>query len=202
MSDEMLVPTQKDLERKLGGGLRSLRDIVKKADLDGSMLLLDCSGSMSEVIATGEKKIEALRSVVADVRSSVNVPATAFGPYPGVMPVLDQIPEPGGGTPMHAAIEHARNSKKTHIVVISDGVPDSAPATLEEAKKFMAAGGTRIDAIFIGNDGDAGAKFMTELATLGGGSQSVTDMKDQKLLGQQIKGLLGGGQPTKGAIQL
>lgn len=200
---EALIPTKSELERKLGsGGLRSLRDLVKKADLDGSMLLLDCSGSMSEVIATGEKKIEALRAVVADVRSSVNVPGIAFGPYPGVVPLVDQIPEPAGGTPMHAAIEHAKNQKKKHLVVISDGVPDSTVAALEQAKQFMQNGGTRIDAIYIGNDGDPGAKFMTELATLGGGSQSVTDMKDQKLLGQQIKGLLGDGSQPKGAIQL
>lgn len=200
---DALIPTKKDLERKLGQstGVRSLRELVKKADLDGSILLLDCSGSMSEVISTGEKKIEALRTVVADVRSSVNVPMTAFGPYPGVMPVVDQIPEPGGGTPMHAAIEQARVQKKKHLVVISDGVPDSTVAALDQARQFMQDGGKRIDAIYIGNDGDPGAKFMTELATVGGGTQSVTDLKEQKLLANTIKGLLGDGS-QKGAIQL
>jgi hypothetical protein len=201
---DALIPSKRELERKLGSlqGPRSLRDLVKKADAEGAMLLLDCSGSMGEVIATGERKIEALRAVVADVRKNVNVPMIAFGPFPGVVDVTDQVPEPQGGTPMAQAIEHAHNGKKVHLIVISDGVPDSTQMTLDQAKKFMDDGGKRIDAIYIGNDGDYGAKFMADLAAVGGGSQSVTDLVEQKLLAQTIKGLLGDGGGSNGPIQL
>jgi hypothetical protein len=197
MANELVPVTKTDLERKLGGGgLRTLRDLVKKATTSGAMLLLDCSGSMAEIMATGESKIEALRAVVADVRSSVNVPASAFGPAPGVVDVVDQIPDPQGGTPMAQAIVKAREAKRLHLIVISDGVPDSTEWALREAATFMAQGGQRIDAIYIGNDNDYGAKFMTELATVGNGTQSVTDLKEQKLLAEAIRGLLGDGTPA------
>jgi hypothetical protein len=119
--------------------------------------------------------------------------------------VVDQIPEPQGGTPMAQAIEHAHKAHKVHLIVISDGVPDSMTHTLDKAKAFMANGGKRIDAIYIGDDdglAGGGAKFMADLAAIGGGSHSVTDLVEQKQLAQTIKGLLGDGGGSNGPIQL
>lgn len=197
---EALVPMKKDLEKRLGGSgaVRSLRDLIKKADMDGSLLLVDVSGSMSEVMRTGERKIDALRAVVADVRASVMVPTAAFGMWGGTQ-LVDDVPEPSGSTPLHDAISFGRAREAKHLVVISDGMPDSTEAAMEEARKF----GGRIDAIYVGDDGGPGAKFMAELAALTGGSGSVGDLKEAKQLASTLKGLLGDGQTEqKGAIQL
>lgn len=200
MGNELVVPTRTELERKLGGhgAIRSLRELVQKADADGALLLLDCSGSMASVLATGQRAIDALRQVVADVRGSIVVPAAQFGAGPTCY--VDQIPEPSGGTPLAQAIAFGRAERKQHLVVISDGMPDSPDTAMVEARQF----GGKIDAIYVGDDGGPGAKFMAELAAVTGGSGSVGDLKDQKMLAASIKGLLGEGKTPAGggAIRL
>jgi len=196
---ESLVVMKTELERRLGlgGAVRSLRDLVKKADADGALLLVDCSGSMGSVLATGERAIDALRQVVADVRLTVAVPAAAFGLRDGQTRYVDEIPDPCGGTPLHQAIEFGRLEQKSHLVVISDGMPDSPSEAMVQAKLFKG----KIDAIYVGDDGGPGAAFMAELAKSTGGSGTVKDLTDQKQLTTHIKGLLGeGSTPAGGGV--
>jgi hypothetical protein len=65
------------LNRSLAKG--SLGDLVQ-ARTKRTLLLVDVSGSMAHMIVkTGKRRIDALRGVVADLRSTHNVPVAAFG---------------------------------------------------------------------------------------------------------------------------
>lgn len=198
MSEELMV-TKSSLERKLGSkALGSLRELVKRSDLDDTLLLVDCSGSMGHIMETGQRSIDALRQIVADVLKDVKVSVAAFGSASGPTCYVQEVPEPCGSTPLHDGIQFATREKKKHLVVISDGCPDSPEMAMSEAKAF----GGRVDAIYVGDDGTPGAKFMAELAHSTGGSGSVGDLKEMKLLKGKIMGLLGDGTKPKGAIQL
>jgi Mg-chelatase subunit ChlD len=151
------------------------------------LLLLDCSGSMGGVMSTGQRRIDALRAIVNDVLADVVVPMASFGPSNGE--IVLAVPEPGGSTPLAEAIQFARTCEKDHLVVISDGEPDSEVAALDQASQF----GGKIDAIFVGPEGSRGADFMRRLAALTGGSGEVQDLRDQRLLTDTIKGFLGAG---------
>lgn len=213
-----LVPTaRQELEKKLGSSLAargSLRELVKKQTIGKACLMLDVSFSMADGIATGERAIDALRKIVADVRAKVTVPTAAFGLRAATdvrdgrvvkgeevaMLEGDEVPEPQGGTPLAEAIAFARERGFKHLIVISDGAPNSPSDALEEAKKF----GGKIDAIFVGDDGDAGAEFMAELAALTGGTGQLGDLAQLQLMSSTIRGLLGSGQAQIGGgpIQL
>ena len=189
MSDE-LVRTQEALQQ-LHKSLakQTLADLVK-ARTSRPLLLVDCSGSMSERIATGQQKIEALRQVVKTLRETHPVAVAAFGlggssTYEHVA-LVDTIPEPSGGTPMHAAIDFAKGHGATHIVLVTDGLPDSQTQTFEAARQF----GGRIDVFYVGDGQDEGAGFCKALAQMTGGASDVTDLGEQKKLATKIAGCL------------
>jgi len=155
-----------------------------------SILLCDCSGSMAGHILTGERRIDKLRTIVAELRTTHPVPVAAFGPTGFRVNFVDTIPEPGGGTPLAQAIDFARMQEANHLIVVTDGFPDSAPAAFTAAAAF----GNPIDVFYIGDGGDQGAKFCAELARRTGGKSGVTDLVgDTKQLAGKLAGLLGDG---------
>ena len=214
MEEGLVRTARQELETKLGSSLAtggSLRELVKKKTIGKACLMLDVSYSMDAEIATGERAIDALRKIVADVRAKVIVPTAAFG-LQGKTEMVndrvvhvqvgmlegDEIPEPAGGTPLAEAIAFARERGFKHLIVVSDGGPNDADAAIEEAKKF----GGQIDAIFVGDDGP-GAEFMAQLAALTGGTGQLGDLAQLQLMSTTIRGLLGSGQgQIGGAIQL
>lgn len=154
-----------------------------------SLLLVDCSGSMDAPIASGERRIDALRKVVNDLRETHPVPVAAFGFSRGpAVRVVDTVPEPDGGTPMHEAIDFGASEGATHLVLVTDGHPDSESRTFASARAF----GHPIDVFYIG-DGDHGADFARRLAEATGGTANVTDLGAPKQLQSAIAGLLGDG---------
>src|SRR5580765_5751636 len=137
---------------------RSSLDDLVNARTKRSLLLVDCSGSMDNRIASGERRIDKLRKVVTELRETHPVPVAAFGlgGYSNTVRLVgDNIPEPSGGTPMHKAIEFGRVQEANHLVLVTDGEPDSRSHTLDEARKF----GGPIDVFFIGDVGSRGALF-------------------------------------------
>jgi len=170
---------------------RSTLDELVNARTRRSILLIDVSSSMGRSIAEQSeaglmRRIDKLRLVVADLFSTHPVPMVTF---PGIQ-LVTAIPEPAGMTPLHAAIAFARLQEANHIVVITDGEPDSPNAAFAEADKF----GGSIDVFYIGNGGDEGAKFCAELARRTGGQCGVTDLKGTpKQLSGKIVALLGDG---------
>lgn len=174
-------------------------DDFAKAGRKRSILLVDVSGSMNEPARSGRRRIVELRTVVAELRETHPVPVAAFGLSGDVtVKLVDSIPDPDGFTPLHDAIDFAKASGATHIVVVSDGRPDSMSLAKEAGRKF----GGPIDTFYVGGD-DEGAAFMKGLAELTGGSSNVTDLGETRFLVSKIRGLLGPGTPQlRAAIEL
>lgn len=195
---DSLVRTQ--LESSLQAS--SLRSLVR-ATTDTPMLLIDTSGSMGSPIVPNDydtpRRIDALREVVKTIKSAGNVPMIAFG---GSMDeqvrFVDDVPEPAGGTPLHLAIPLAGKYGATRLVVLSDGMPDLTEQSIIEAKDF----GGRIDFVFIGAPGEHGEAFLTELASVTGGTSMTGDLRDPLLLSRGVIGLLEGEvEPQSAPIQ-
>jgi len=145
-----------------------------------AILICDVSGSMSEHDAPGHRRrIDALRDVVLQLRRDYpQIRLLAFASRPAWVVAL---PEPGGGTALHLALDFARPAVKTESVVclISDGLPDSTDAALEAARRFPA----RLNVFYVGPEGGLGQRFLQELAAASGG-QFRTCRLDQSLLDQ------------------
>jgi Mg-chelatase subunit ChlD len=189
-----LATTQSALDKLTKSAGRSSLDDLVKARTRRSLLLVDCSGSMEDRIRTGERRIDALRKVAADLRETHPVPMAAFGVRVGVE-VVDTIPEPQGSTPLDLAIEFGAAQGATHLVVVTDGQPNSEEAAFAAARAF----GGQIDVFYIGDGEDRAARFCRELAAMNGGTSGVTDLGtdgDIKKLSAGIAGLLGDGSDT------
>lgn len=92
----------------------------------------------------------------------------------------------GCGTDLAAALRfvHVADDCGIRFIVISDGFPNDADEALREARRFK----SRIDTIYVGPEGGAGAAFLRRLAEASGGStitsNQVKDLADnvRKLL--------------------
>lgn len=191
-----LVPTVSALDRlKNRATKRSSLDDLVNARTKRSILAVDVSSSMAMHTAAGERKIDKLRKVVDKLRTTHPVPMMAFGlsrdhGY-GVDLLPDGvIPEPQGMTPLAKAIDFAKMQEANHLIVVTDGCPDSRDAAFTAAERFA----NPIDVFYIGDGNDAGAAFCRELAKRTKGSSDVTDLTgDVKQLAGKIIGLLGDG---------
>lgn len=172
---------------KASAGASSLQSLVR-GRVKRSLLLVDASGSMDSYTAKGQRKIDVLRQVVKDLREAHPVPVAAFGIKGGVE-VVDTVPEPHGSTNMHTAIDFGAGQGATHLIIVTDGQPDSESATFAAASRF----GKPIDVFYIGDGNDGGADFAKRLAAATGGTANVTDLGAPKQLTSAIAGLLGDG---------
>jgi Mg-chelatase subunit ChlD len=154
-----------------------------------SLLLVDCSGSMSDRLQrTGERRIDALRRVMRQLRSTHSTPVAAFGGHRQVE-IVEDAPNPTGTTPLDDAIDFGREQGANHLVVITDGEPNSQSAAFDAAARF----GNPIDVFYIGDPEGYGLSFAQELARRTGGVAHLSDISATKALSQQIAGLLGDG---------
>ena len=205
MSNELV---RKNLENSLALG--NLSELMKATE--DVMLLVDVSGSMAAEIEPvkqypgephrqGKRCIDALREVVNDLKSQSNepIPMIAFGLSDmSSVNFVHDIPEPGGGTPLAAALDLAREYGANRVVVISDGIPDDQNAAMEAARRFAG----RIDVVFVGVPGDHGSIFLDELARKSGGKRFEGSLKDVKAITSMVIGLLEGDvAPQRGPIQ-
>lgn len=102
------------------------------------------------------------------------------------------IPVNGGGsTDLAAALRLAKTADVSgmRFIVVSDGEPDSEKDALAEAARFSG----RIDTIFVGPDGGAGADFLQRLAAASRG-RSVGADRAKELAAATT--LLLAGEPT------
>ena len=190
MTDALTVANAA-LERLKKSSEKSSLDEVVAAKTKRSLLIVDCSGSMSDRIATGERKIDKLRKVVDELRTTHPVPVAAFGLYGTAVQLVERIPDPSGMTPLDRAITFGRVQEANHLVVVTDGLPDNEQRALDAATAF----GGPIDVFYIGDGNDTGAAFCARLAKLTGGQCGVTDLTGEtKKLAAGIAGLLGSGE--------
>jgi hypothetical protein len=185
-----LATTQSALDQLTKSAGRSSLDDLVKARTRRSLLLVDVSDSMSSPIRTGGRRIDALRKVVADIRTTHPVPVAAFGLTGGAaVDVVDSIPEPQGSTPLDLAIEFGAAQGATHLVIVTDGEPNSEEAAFSAARAF----GGQIDVFYVGDGEDRASRFCRELAAMTGGASDIADLGDVKKLSGGIAGLLGDG---------
>jgi len=184
------TPAQAALDKLTSAASKNSLDDLVKARTRRSMLLLDVSGSMNNLLISGGTKIDSLRSVVTALQEQHPVPVAAFGGELCAIVDAGAIPTPRGGTPLHKGIDFCRQQGATHLVLVSDGIADSQSRAFEAAKYFRGP----IDVFYIGNGDDHGAAFARELAELTGGTVNLTDLGGEpKLLANKIAGYLGEG---------
>lgn len=190
MSNELM----KMLDRTMS--VTSLKDLVRMKDNEKVFILVDCSGSMDAMMQNMKRRIDGLREVVQQLRSQgQSFPLVAFGPASHDFQVAyftETIPEPGGSTPLHVALDLARMHGAGRAIVISDGWPDLQHEALEAAKRLG-----RVDVIYVGNPGtwdfeDPGSAFLNALAQATGGQRYEGNLAEVKQLTGMIKGLLAG----------
>jgi Mg-chelatase subunit ChlD len=189
-----LVATKAALDQLNKSLERSSLDDLVQARTRRSLLLVDCSGSMSDRVRTGARKIDALRKVVETLRTTHPVPLAAFGiSGDRQVDVVDAVPEPSGGTPLDLAIDFGAEQGATHLVVVTDGQPNDEDAAFESARKF----GGPIDVFYIGDGNDRGSKFAAKLAAMTGGSCGLTDLVGApKVLANKIILMIGDGSDS------
>lgn len=144
---------------------RGKREITDKTQTGLEMVIADFSASMEYPAFEGRSRYQCLQE--------------ALKPYAGRIQVLafsdrvfevdaDNLPKPMTNTAMHTALETASRLKPRHVLLISDGVPDSIPAALEAAKEL--AKGRSIDCLYIGPENEIGAiETMKKIAEIGRG---------------------------------
>jgi hypothetical protein len=167
----------------------SLTDLVQEMS-DFPMLLIDVSGSMSNLMNNGKTRIMGLREAVTTIIAENGQPTMiAFGGQETDEPrFVDHVPGEGGGTPLHRAIPLAKSYGATRLVVISDGEPDLREESMIAARAF----GGSIDVYYVGNPGDSGSFFLDQLAQATGGKRFNGDLTNAKQLAAGVAGLLMG----------
>lgn len=147
------------------------KELAKREVQGGTFIACDGSGSMNEATENpGERRVDALRGIVYGLRQQ----HAQFRMYVFESSVYetDMIPEPAGGTNMAQAFDYAREQGARHLVIISDGQPDSPAHALAAAERLVGEGGCkRIDVFYVGPKGmyAAGAEaFMQNLTKLTG----------------------------------
>lgn len=142
------------------------------AEGENSVILFDVSLSMNELLQSGERKIDILRSVFRRPKADNEI-AIAFSSSAAIIPDFASIPHPNGNTNLAQAISLAATYKPRTTLVISDGMPDSQDEALSAAQKLTGV----INCLFIGNEDDKCAiAFMKKLSRLGCGQATVCDI--------------------------
>lgn len=175
---------------KPSGAMQTYRERLNPNKSSNSVILLDISGSMGEVVG-GKRKIDILRQAVN--RQLINEVVLVFSSGCDRIASSQLIPEPFGGTAMHLGLQQAASYAPSHTLVVSDGQPDCQRQTLLAAQKLSGV----ISTLYIGDDADIEAiAFMSKLARIGCGRSEVCDIRNpqnQARLGSAIKGLLPSG---------
>lgn len=141
------------------------------------IILIDMSGSMSEMDALGGKsRFDAAESELRKLQENLpgKIAVIAFSSWPTFCP--SGIPTRlGGGTDMLAALQFVKCADDTGIkfILISDGEPGQPQKTLALAKSFR----SKIDTIYIGSEQNytGGRDFLTQLANATGGKFTRSD---------------------------
>ena len=184
MSEELV---RQKLEGNLQAG--SLAQLVKERKGEqGTWLLVDTSSSMhgSTSDYSQTRKIDALRKVVQELSQTIACPMLQFASDCEL--VIDgRIREPMGSTNLTFAIHDAQRRGAQHLIVISDGQPDSEASALQAARAFARP----IDVFYVGPAGDYGAQFLAKLARASGGQSQTISLAQTKQLTSAIRGLIG-----------
>jgi len=187
MGNSIVYSGNSSLASKMKEGLASIRE--QKAMLkmmDGIVLLMDVSGSMSEHVG-GKRKIDSLREAVAEF-NVVRTVRFSSGVFEG------HIPEPQGNTQLTEALSYLGTLKPKEVILISDGLPDNPSTAITAAQSLNCP----VNTLYIGVGGDDGERFMKTIAEVTGGKELTINIKSnykmEKSLSEGIKMMLPSGK--------
>jgi hypothetical protein len=155
-------------------------------------VLLDTSGSMSSLVGR-QRRIDVLAGILRTVLPQT--PGARLFAFDSVVREIEPtapVPEPGGGTNLHAALTQIAPLAPVTVIVVSDGVPDDADAAFAAARKLRC----RIVTYFAGDEHDHRAvAFLRALAWQsadGLGHAAIADLRDAPKLAAELTLRLGG----------
>ena len=159
-----------------------------------SALLLDTSGSMAEYLGANVRKIDELEKLA---KNFPNIRKFQFASTVEEMTSGTRL-SAWGGTNMHLAFETLKQEGITHVVIITDGMPDNAPAALGAAR------GLKVDVLYCGPDPIP--QFLKDLCRETGGQFGKASLSARKELEGQVRTRLAieapAGKPDRGPITL
>jgi hypothetical protein len=130
------------------------------------VILLDTSGSMSLPVST-RRRIDVLSDILASVLPST--PGTRLFSFNSICTELLEaitangvhLPQPGGSTALHAALEAVAPLHPNPLLIISDGEPDDSKAALAAASSLHCV----IQTFYCGDESNRAAiSFLRDLA--------------------------------------
>jgi Ca-activated chloride channel family protein len=169
-------------------------DVTSQAQLPRLALVIvtDKSGSMQGTVATGETKLDVVKSAALSVLELLNpfdrVGLLAFdADYEWTVPLTEaqnreQVAadlatlQPGGGTILYPALEAAYRelagieAAVKHVIVLSDGLTN--PGEFEQLARAMRAAKITVSTVAVGDDADV--KLMADIASWAGGRTYAT----------------------------
>lgn len=182
-----LIKTTTTLSDRLRNNLRTKYGMGGAVLPDTSCLLLDISGSMMGW------KITELRKLADEFRQARRF---EFSSSCDEIAASSQVSEPNGGTALDVGFLYVKKRGITHVVLITDGEPDSRRKAIE------AAVGLKVDCFYVGPDDEPEAlKFLEELAVGTGGQYGKASLVQLAELKAAVKERLMLDAP-KGAIEL
>lgn len=141
---------------------QSLQSLLK---VGSQALLLDCSHSMDISDDEELRRIDRLRNVAEKFKGSIR----QFIFQKSECYEMEEIPEPAGGTPMAFAFQILKGNGVTHVILITDGQPNSMERALEESTGLV------IDVFFVGDPNDYFAiEFLKKLTSRANGKFGET----------------------------
>jgi hypothetical protein len=146
---------------------------------DTSALLLDISGSMKDPLPPNTSKIEELRKLAEKFK---DVRRFQFSWDCEELKAGESVGEARGGTSMSLAFDTVKEKGIKHVVLITDGLPDSPANALQSAK------GLRIDVFYVGPD--PAPQFLRDLANITGGRYGKATLEARAALEGKVRALL------------
>lgn len=175
---------------------------------ESNILLLDISGSMAERIEGPTRRIDALWSIVQQMRASAIQFKTAVFSYDCVWSDAIICPQVQSSTNLAGALRFVASAKPQQITIVTDGEPDSAEEALYEASALRC----KINVLYVGDPHATHAiEFCRQLAASAGGSYAESALTTEQLqlsAGADMKRLLLSASQSdqetsrKGVIQL
>ena len=136
---------------------------------------------MRDYLGANTRKIDELRKLARDFQ---DVRRVQFASTARELVANAEIEDPGGGTAMDVAFRACKKLGISHVIMITDGLPDAADRALD------AAFGLRIDIFYVGPD--PAPEFLARLADATGGQYGKASLEMTKALGTQVRALLTG----------
>ena len=166
----------KSLTSAPGGSLAArIAERLKGRSKQSQCLLLDVSGSMESNCGDGRSKLAALKAIAQEFLGT-----RQFSFSDECVERPPQYAE--SNTNMARAFATIKSAGITHVVLITDGQPDSEDAALR------AAVGLTIDIVYVGPQPEP--PFLARLAQLTGGQYGAGSLAQQKQIEQRVHQLL------------